>query len=39
MKKKGHLEIKYVMLESCFVQPFVELGIRKVGLGEFFGLL
>jgi hypothetical protein len=26
------------MLESCFVQPFVELGIRKVGLGKLFGL-
>ncbi len=37
-KKKVHLQIKYVMLESCFVQPFVELGIRKVGLGKLFGL-
>jgi hypothetical protein len=36
--KKGHLETKYLMLESCVMQPFVKLGVRKLELGEFFGL-
>jgi hypothetical protein len=25
------------MLEGCLVQPFFELGVRKLELGEFFG--
>jgi hypothetical protein len=35
--KKNHLKIKYLMLEGCLVQPFVELGVRKLELGECFG--
>ncbi len=38
MKKKGHPETKYLMPKGCLVQPFVELGVRKHGLGEFLGL-
>lgn len=27
------------MSKGCLVQPFIKLGVKKVGLGEFFGLL
>jgi hypothetical protein len=37
-KKIGHLETKYLMPEGCFMQPFVELEVKKPGLGEFFNL-
>jgi hypothetical protein len=33
-----HPKIKYLMSKGCLVQPFIELGVRKVGLEEFFGL-
>jgi hypothetical protein len=38
MKKKNLLEMEYLMLEGCLVQPFVKLGVRKPKFGEFFGL-
>jgi hypothetical protein len=34
-----HPKIKYLIPKGCFMQPFIELGVRKSGLGEFFGLL
>ncbi len=38
MKKNCHPKIKYLMPKGCFVQPFVKLGVKKIGPGEFFGL-
>lgn len=38
IQKNNHPKIKYLMPESCLVQPFVELGVKKLGLEEFFGL-
>jgi hypothetical protein len=32
--KKNHSETKYLMPKGCFVQPFVEFGVMKPGLGE-----
>jgi hypothetical protein len=37
MKKRSSRK-KYLMPEGCLVQPFFELGVKKLALGEFFGL-
>jgi hypothetical protein len=34
-----HLKIGYSMPKDYLVQPFAKLGVKKLGLGEFFGLL
>jgi hypothetical protein len=37
-KKMSRPKIEYLMSKGCLMQPFIKLGVRKVGLGEFFGL-
>jgi hypothetical protein len=37
-EKNDHPKIEYQLLEGCLVQSFVELGVKKPEIGEFFDL-